>query len=254
MDRLPDGTPSFGWSWLRKAGLVAFGAVGSAVGILACGPLAPRADVPPTALAGDVTAATPWAQVGQVGAPTAGAAEAAGAAAAPISTDPAAAASATGAAEPSTAASRGAPDEGPPARAAAGGGPVGVAEPVSATAPAPAETADAAPGAAAPPIPASALPIRDSFEAGSTAYCLKGKTRTGVRTRNGIIAADPTVLPLGSVVRLSRPSGEALGIFVVMDTGGAVKGRKVDVYLADCAKAKRWGRKPLRVEVIDIGL
>lgn len=253
MDRLHDARPSFGRSWLRKAGLVAFGAVGSAVGILACGPLAPRAGAPPAALAAESPAVTSaWApagdggSAGQAGAPTPPAA------AAPISSAPAA--SATGAAGPSTAASRGSPDEAPPARAAGGGGPVGAPEPVSAGVPAPAEPADAAPGAAAPPIPASALPIRDSFEAGSTAYCLKGKTRTGVRTRNGIIAADPAVLPLGSVVRLSRPSGEALGIFVVMDTGGAVKGRKVDVYLADCAKAKRWGRKPLRVEVIDIGL
>jgi 3D (Asp-Asp-Asp) domain-containing protein len=91
------------------------------------------------------------------------------------------------------------------------------------------------------------------MEMSSTMYCLKGQMRTGVRTRDGMAAGDPRVLPLGSVVRVSRPSGELIGIFVIMDTGGAIRGNKIDLYVDSCHEAERWGRHPVVAEVLDIG-
>ena len=47
----------------------------------------------------------------------------------------------------------------------------------------------------------------------ASAYCLSGKTHTGVRTGKGMIAADPRVLPLGSIVRIysaTRPPARDL--------------------------------------------
>lgn len=101
---------------------------------------------------------------------------------------------------------------------------------------------------------AAAFPVRERMEMSSTMYCLKGHMRTGVRTRDGMAAGDPRVLPLGSVVRVSRPSGELIGIFVIMDTGGAIRGNKIDLYVDSCREAERWGRHPVVAEVLNIGM
>ena len=100
---------------------------------------------------------------------------------------------------------------------------------------------------------AEAFPVQRRMEMSSTMYCLKGSMRTGVRTRDGMAAGDPQVLPLGSVVRVSRPDGTFIGIFVIMDTGGAINGNKIDLYVDSCAEAERWGRHPVVTEVLDIG-
>ena len=101
---------------------------------------------------------------------------------------------------------------------------------------------------------AAAFPVKQRLELSSTMYCLKGSMRTGVRTRDGMAAGDPSVLPLGSVVRVSRPSGELIGIFVIMDTGGAIRGNKIDLYVDSCREAERWGRHPVVAEVLAIGM
>lgn len=100
---------------------------------------------------------------------------------------------------------------------------------------------------------AEAFPVSRRLELSSTMYCLKGQMRTGVRTRDGMAAGDPNVLPLGSVVRVTRPSGELIGIFVIMDTGGAIRGNDIDLYVDSCREAERWGRHPVIAEVLDIG-
>jgi len=96
-------------------------------------------------------------------------------------------------------------------------------------------------------------PVSRRIEMSSTMYCLKGEMRTGVRTRDGMAAGDPRVLPLGSVVRVTWPSGTLIGIFVIMDTGGAIRGNKIDLYTPSCREAEDWGRHPVVVEVLDIG-
>jgi 3D (Asp-Asp-Asp) domain-containing protein len=100
---------------------------------------------------------------------------------------------------------------------------------------------------------AAAFPVSRTLELSSTMYCLKGHMRTGVRTRDGMAAGDPQVLPLGSVVRVSRPDGTFIGIFVIMDTGGAIRGNDIDLYVDSCAEAERWGRHPVVAEVLAIG-
>jgi 3D (Asp-Asp-Asp) domain-containing protein len=101
---------------------------------------------------------------------------------------------------------------------------------------------------------AEAFPVRDRREMSSTMYCLKGQMRTGVRTRDGMAAGDPRVLPLGSVVRVSHPDGRLIGIFVIMDTGGAIHGDRIDLYVDSCSRAEAWGRHPVVAEVLDIGI
>lgn len=82
----------------------------------------------------------------------------------------------------------------------------------------------------------------------ATAYCLKGRTASGTNTRPGIIAADPRVLPLGTVVHLR--SGRYTGTYTVMDTGGRIKGRIVDVYVPTYREAKEFGRRQVKIKVI----
>jgi 3D (Asp-Asp-Asp) domain-containing protein len=85
----------------------------------------------------------------------------------------------------------------------------------------------------------------------ATAYCLRGQTAAGVPVRRGIIAADPKILPLGSVVRLH--AGGYSGVYTVMDTGGAIRGKRIDIYIPTRAEAVRFGARKVKVEVIRRG-
>ncbi len=85
----------------------------------------------------------------------------------------------------------------------------------------------------------------------ATAYCLKGRTASGINTRPGMIAADPSVLPLGTVVHLR--AGRYTGTYTVMDTGGRIKGRLVDVYVPTHREALEFGRQKVKLKVIGRG-
>lgn len=82
----------------------------------------------------------------------------------------------------------------------------------------------------------------------ATAYCLQGRTAVGGSVRRGIVAADSRVLPLGT--RIQIEAGSYSGTYTVADTGGAVKGRVLDVWVPSCAEAVRFGRKNVRVSVL----
>jgi 3D (Asp-Asp-Asp) domain-containing protein len=79
----------------------------------------------------------------------------------------------------------------------------------------------------------------------ATAYCLRGRTAMGHGVRKGLIAADPRVLRLGSKVNLG--AGAYSGEYLVSDTGGRIKGRKIDIWMASCAEARRFGRRTIQV-------
>ena len=82
----------------------------------------------------------------------------------------------------------------------------------------------------------------------ATAYCLKGRTAMGHGVRRGIIAADPRVLRLGSRVNLG--AGAYSGQYLVSDTGGAVRGRRIDIWVPSCAEARRFGRRTVTLGVL----
>lgn len=79
----------------------------------------------------------------------------------------------------------------------------------------------------------------------ATAYCLRGRTAMGHSVRKGLIAADPRVLRLGSKVNIG--AGVHSGEYLVSDTGGRIKGRKIDIWMASCAEARRFGRRTISV-------
>jgi 3D (Asp-Asp-Asp) domain-containing protein len=85
----------------------------------------------------------------------------------------------------------------------------------------------------------------------ATAYSLPGKTRAGTRVRRGVIAADPRVLPLGSVVHLK--AGTYSGLYTVHDTGSSIKGKHIDVWMPSSREARSFGRQPVRLTVLKYG-
>jgi 3D (Asp-Asp-Asp) domain-containing protein len=76
----------------------------------------------------------------------------------------------------------------------------------------------------------------------STCYCLRGTTASGLPVGPGIAATDPTVIPMGT--RFYVPG---YGNAVAADTGSAVKGADIDLWVADCAQASAWGRKTVTI-------
>lgn len=84
------------------------------------------------------------------------------------------------------------------------------------------------------------------LEVEATAYCDEGVTYSGLPSGRGGVAVDPRVIPLGSVLYVP-----GYGYAVAIDTGGAVKGNVVDVFLADEAACWAWGRKQLTIRVYE---
>ena len=85
----------------------------------------------------------------------------------------------------------------------------------------------------------------------ATAYSLRGRTASGRMVSRGLIAADPSLLPLGSRVRLDHPgySGE----YLVADTGGAIRGRRIDIWIPTTGEAMRFGRRTVKLTVLSYG-
>ena len=102
--------------------------------------------------------------------------------------------------------------------------------------PAPVDSVASAPPAATtaappPPKPGGTMTVY------ATGYCLKGSTATGLPVGPGIVATDPSVIPLGT--RMTIPG---YGEGVAADTGGAVQGARIDVWFKSCADASAFGR------------
>lgn len=78
-----------------------------------------------------------------------------------------------------------------------------------------------------------------------------GITATGARVRKGIIAVDPRVIPLGTRVYVEVPGKAAdYGYAVAADTGSAIKGNKIDVYLDSNSAVESWGVRSVKVYIL----
>ncbi|MBD3858506.1 LysM peptidoglycan-binding domain-containing protein [Bacillus sp. 28A-2] len=79
---------------------------------------------------------------------------------------------------------------------------------------------------------------------------ISGITATGVNLNKNpnakVIAVDPNVIPLGSKVYV-----EGYGEAIAADTGGAIKGNKIDVHVPNKSQAKNWGVKSVKVKVLN---
>ncbi|WP_428910048.1 LysM peptidoglycan-binding domain-containing protein [Niallia sp. Krafla_26] len=103
--------------------------------------------------------------------------------------------------------------------------------------------------------PASEAPTGKEITVEATAYTAEcegciGITKTGVDLKNNpdkkVIAVDPSVIPLGSEVYV-----EGYGHATAEDIGSGIKGHEVDVFIPVHEDALEWGRKQVKVTIID---
>jgi len=97
--------------------------------------------------------------------------------------------------------------------------------------------------------PAPGLRLRFS----ATAYCKGTTTASGAAVRSGIAAADPDLLPVGSVVQIDKLPDRYNGVYTVMDTGPKVHGRHLDIYIWNCDEALELGRRDMVITVLRMG-
>lgn len=97
-----------------------------------------------------------------------------------------------------------------------------------------------APGTSTTPAPAPAS--GHSITVSSTGYSLPGHTATGLPVGWGVVAVDPSVIPLGT--RMTIPG---YGEGVAADTGSAVRGYDIDLWFPTLAQARAWGRRTVTI-------
>lgn len=93
----------------------------------------------------------------------------------------------------------------------------------------------------------SKLDINETLSVEATAYTYTGNnTATGIEPYEGVIAVDPRVIPMGSRVYV-----EGYGYAVAADTGGDIRGNRIDVFFSTLRQCINWGRKPVRIYVLN---
>ena len=75
-----------------------------------------------------------------------------------------------------------------------------------------------------------------------TAYCLTGLTRRDRYVRQGIVASDPKIFPLARYLEI-YVGRTYFGRFLIDDTGGAIKGNRLDIWTPTCREARLFGRQ-----------
>ena len=85
----------------------------------------------------------------------------------------------------------------------------------------------------------------------ATAYSITGITKSGVPVESGHVAADPKIIPLGSMIYVETPL--MCGIFQVTDTGRLIKGRIIDIFIPSYKKCIEFGRRNVVVKVMRYG-
>lgn len=85
-----------------------------------------------------------------------------------------------------------------------------------------------------------------------TANCngCSGITSSGINLKKNpdvkVIAVDPSIIPIGTKVHV-----EGYGYAIAGDTGGAIKGNKIDVFFPTKNEAYKWGRKNVTVKILE---
>ena len=86
----------------------------------------------------------------------------------------------------------------------------------------------------------------------ATAYNQRGLTASGVPAQSHVVAADPDILPIGTRIKI-RHAGRYSGEYVVADTGEKIEGRHVDIFIPNQAACRKFGKKTVRIQVVQLG-
>jgi 3D (Asp-Asp-Asp) domain-containing protein len=91
----------------------------------------------------------------------------------------------------------------------------------------------------------NSLKYESSFQAKTYAYSGGGTTASGKRARVGRVAVDPNVIKLGTWLYI-----EDYGLCQAADTGGAIKGNKIDLYMNSTSDCYQWGIRHKQVYIL----
>lgn len=85
----------------------------------------------------------------------------------------------------------------------------------------------------------------------ATAYSAGGYTASGLPAQVGVVAVDPKVIPLGTKVYVETADGKYIyGTAIAADTGGAIKGNKIDLCVHTRSEAYKFGRRTVNVYIL----
>ena len=88
--------------------------------------------------------------------------------------------------------------------------------------------------------------VATGYSANDPSQGTNSKTSTGKEVYEGIIAVDPDIIPLGSLVEIKD-----IGIFVAEDIGGKIKGNRIDIFFASKEKALAFGRQQIWLRMVE---
>ncbi len=106
---------------------------------------------------------------------------------------------------------------------------------------------------------AGAIKLGEPMKFTATAYCAcarccgksTGITASGMKAVYGVVAVDTRVIPLGTKLYIENADGSfTYGEAIAADTGGAIKGNKVDLFFPSHSEALAFGRKTVNVYII----
>lgn len=89
------------------------------------------------------------------------------------------------------------------------------------------------------------------FQFLATAYSHDGITKSGLPASTGLIAADPRILPIGSLVQMDSTAYR--GLYQVMDTGRLIKGKRIDIFIPNTDSALAFGAQKVSLTVLRYG-
>jgi len=92
----------------------------------------------------------------------------------------------------------------------------------------------------------------------ATAYTMRpeegtadGITYTGTSVKPGVVAVDPNIIPLGSWLYIQSDFPYITGYYRAEDTGKAIRGNRVDIYIPEISRAMDFGRRKVEVMAIN---
>lgn len=89
------------------------------------------------------------------------------------------------------------------------------------------------------------------IQAKATAYCDKGKTASGIQSKEGVVAVDPRVIPLGTRLYIESTDGSwSYGVCLAGDTGGLIKGNRVDLFYDEYDECIQFGRRSCNIYIL----
>ena len=93
-----------------------------------------------------------------------------------------------------------------------------------------------------PPKPEPLKMIATAYSRSEEEGTADGITKSGIMVRPGVVAVDPEIIPLGTEIII-----EGLGVFIAEDTGGAIKGNRLDIYFESRKEAFEFGVQSVNV-------